>query len=215
LESFTSRLKAILENKLPGREAQFRMAPYRKPVDFNFKFPEHARKSSVMVSYFFKSGSPCFILMKRSEYKGVHSGQICFPGGAEEPEDQSSKHTAIREVQEEIGVCFAIDQIIGKLSPLYIPVSNFIVQPFMAFLETKPKYALDPLEVDNIIEVDLEDIMDNRNEEIRTIKHSQGFELETPCFVFNKKVVWGASAMIIAELKQIINNLLSPKESGR
>ena len=206
MESFTSRLRAKLKEKLPGREVQFRMAPYRKPLDLNFKFPEHARKSSVMVSYFFKSGTPRFILMKRSEYKGVHSGQICFPGGAEEHDDQSSKHTAIRETQEEIGICFSIDQIIGELSPLYIPVSNFMVQPYMAFLESKPEYALDPLEVDNIIEVGLEDIMDDKNEDIRTIKHSQGFELETPCFVFNKKVVWGASAMILAELKQIINN---------
>jgi len=206
LDSFTSLLRAKLKEKLPGRGAQFRMAPYRKPLELNFKFPEHARKSSVLVSYFFKSGIPCFILMKRSEYKGVHSGQICFPGGAQEPDDQSSKHTAIRETQEEIGLSFGIDQIIGELSPLYIPVSNFIVQPFIAFLNTKPIYTLDRLEVDNIIEVDIEDIMDNKNEETRTIKHSQGFELETPCFVFNKKVIWGASAMVLSELKQIINN---------
>ena len=145
--------------------------------------------------------------MKRPEYKGVHSGQICFPGGAQEPQDQSSKYTAIREMHEEIGVRLDIGQVIGELSPLYIPVSNFVVRPYLAYLDSKPSYTLDPLEVDNIIEVDLDGIMDDNNEGVRTIKHSQGFELETPCFVFNKKVVWGASAMILAELKEIIKKI--------
>ena len=98
-------------------------------------------------------------------------------------------------------------QIIGELSPLYIPVSNFVVRPYLAYLDSKPSYTLDPLEVDNVIEVDLDGIMDDNNEEVRTIKHSQGFELETPCFVFGQKVVWGASAMILAELKEIIKKI--------
>ena len=146
-------------------------------------------------------------MMKRSEYKGVHSGQICFPGGAKEPKDKSSKHTAIRETFEEIGLVFEPEYIIGSLSPLYIPVSNFKVQPYVAHFDSKPKYVIDPMEVDNILEVDHKDILNDDNEEVRTIKHSQGFELETPCFVFDQKVVWGASAMILAELKVILKTI--------
>ena len=183
------------------------MAPYRRPLDFNFKFPSNARNSSVLVSYYFKLGKPCFIMMKRSEYKGVHSGQICFPGGAEELKDKTPKHTAIRETFEEIGLVFEPENIIGALSSLYIPVSNFKVQPYVAYMDNEPIYNIDTLEVDSILEVSHEEILNDKNEELRTIKHSQGFELETPCFVFDQKVVWGASAMILVELKAILKLL--------
>ena len=94
MKNFTLALAEQLSFPLPGRETQYRMAPYRRPEDLNFTFPDTARRSSVLASFYMKDDEPCFVLMKRSEYKGVHSGQICFPGGAHEPGDKTLIETA-------------------------------------------------------------------------------------------------------------------------
>jgi 8-oxo-dGTP pyrophosphatase MutT (NUDIX family) len=207
LNYFTAALEEQLRAPLPGRETQFRMAPYRRPEDLNFKFPESAKRSSVLASYFIRDSEPCFVLMKRSEDKGVHSRQICFPGGALEKEDASLLDTAIRESNEEIGLKPELIQILGPLSPLYIPVSNFFVQPYMAFLISKPEYLLDPQEAAGVLEISLSELMDDNNEDFRLVDHRGEFTLKTPCFVFEDEVVWGATAMMIAEMKAIISQM--------
>ena len=204
---FKYALAEQLSVPLPGREVQFRMAPYRRPKDLNFQYPSDAKQSAVLISFYFKEDEPHFILMKRSEYKGPHSGQICFPGGALESQDVSLLDTALRESMEEIGVDPNQVEVLGRLSSLFIPVSYYKVQPYIACLPEQPTYVLDPQETAAVIEVPLSELMNDACEGFRPINHRGEFTLDTPCIELQGHIVWGATAMMIAELKAVISQM--------
>jgi 8-oxo-dGTP pyrophosphatase MutT (NUDIX family) len=146
----------------------------------------------------------CFI--ERTQYDGVHSGQIAFPGGKKEA-DETLEQTALREAEEEIGVNASDVVILGRLTELYIPPSNFLVHPFVGTIDYKPDFLPQEAEVAEVVEFSVDDLADVRLRGQKKIKLSSGSVVETPYFDLHGKIVWGATAMIISEFLEVINTL--------
>ena len=130
------RLSKELKNPLPGEEAQYRMAPSYRPRLTTAEIELlHPRVSGVMLLLYEKHGLLNIVFTQRKQYEGVHSGQMSFPGGKKDLSDVDLLQTALRETKEEIGVGEEKIEIIGKLSELYIPPSNFLVYPVVGFAQ--------------------------------------------------------------------------------
>lgn len=199
---FINSLYDKLGNDLPGIEAHKIMAPYRQSVSsyFEKKRPE-PKLSAVMILFYPIDYVPHFCLMQRPVYDGTHSGQVSFPGGKMEDVDFNLKETAIRETKEEVGIDNI--QVLGQLSDIYIPPSNFLVSPFIGMLDSKPAFIPDEREVADILEVPFFDILDERIVKQTQIKVSSGIKIKTPFYDIQNRVVWGATAAILAELKVV------------
>lgn len=195
--------------KLPGFEAQKQMLPFK--TSKYIEIPKHAIPSAVMILLYPSNGywHTCFI-RRASKYEGdKHKGQISLPGGKFEESDLSLLNCAIRETQEEIGVGPYEYEILGQLSPLYVFVSGFVIHPFLAFLSQKPNFILDSSEVDYIIEYPVFELFESkklRTLEIRGVKSSN-----SPYYDLNGEVLWGATAMIIAEFESIVGKAMNNK----
>ncbi|GGZ16345.1 coenzyme A pyrophosphatase [Echinicola pacifica] len=203
---FINILKVKLSGPLPGREGQLVMAP--KPVDearFGGEEQVNARKGAVMILFYEDQNKFFFPLIKRPEYDGTHAGQMALPGGKVEPEDGSLSQTALRETEEEIGVKASDIEVIGALSQLYIPPSNFLVSPFIGLIRHKPLFIPDPREVAAVVPCDFDVLIDQDYHKSTMIKVNPGFSLKAPYFDINKEVVWGATAMMLGELVSIWN----------
>lgn len=208
---FESILPKVMDLPLPMFKAQKKMAPsfrlqelISKPLD-----EEKAKRSAVLVLFYPDDyGEANFVLIERVVYSGVHSGQISFPGGKRDDEDQSYWETALRETQEEVGVPSTEIQKVKPLSMLYIPPSNFMVYPFVGFMKNRPSFVREIKEVENIIEVPLENLMNPVNETYGTVSTSYMGEINVPMFVFKDVQVWGATAIILAEMKELILSAL-------
>ena len=200
------------ERELPGVEAHKKLAPFRTENSrFNYSEIKGYKESSVLVLIFPQNGSAYIPLIKRPDYDGIHSGQISLPGGKREVKDKNLVDTALRETWEEIGAQINQIKILGSLTPLYIPPSNFMVNPFVGFVESKPQFKIDPVEVQKIIEAPVSYFMEGSNvlnKEIEIIRKSgkanEVIKLETPYFDLEGEVLWGATAMILSELKELM-----------
>lgn len=148
------------------------------------------------------------VLILRKTYKGVHSNQIGFPGGRVEEEDESLQHTALRETEEEVGIPRTEVQVLRKLTRLYIPPSNFWVQPYVGLLQNTPNLIPQESEVEKILEVDLDDFLNEQNFINQTLSTSYAQNIEVPAFMLNGHVVWGATAMMLSELKEMLQKIL-------
>lgn len=209
LNEFTERLKVHLKNDLPGFDAHKIMSPANRinHKDYIKVVEEKAKKSAVLITLFQEENLIKSVFIKRTDYKGVHSGQISFPGGKFEDTDLTYENTAKRETLEEIGIEPEKIQIIGSLSKIYIPPSNFLVTPFIGFLNEIPNFKPDPKEVHQVISFQLdillsESIIGNK----KFTASATGLTIEAPYFSIEGNEVWGATAMILSELKQIIRN---------
>ncbi len=198
------KIKRALQHPLPGETAQARMAPDgRKPGDRRFLIKPDHREGAVMVLLYPTNGNLNLVLIRRQEYNGVHSGQIALPGGAREP-GESYKTTALREVFEEVGVPSTQIKILGALSPLYIPPSNFMVYPFVGYYPARPKFIPNQREVAEIIEVPLTTLFDESITASETRVHNVLGEVEIPYYFIQRHKVWGATAMIISEFVDVL-----------
>jgi 8-oxo-dGTP pyrophosphatase MutT (NUDIX family) len=207
-DTWISRFSARLQSPLPGLAAQMEMMPEARRRAFNatsWRVPDDARRSAVLILFYPGAAGLSFPLIERSAYEGVHSKQIAFPGGATEPEDASPVHTALREAEEEVGINRHSVEVIGQLSPMYIPPSNFLVQPVVGVLREPPRWQLQPDEVASVIETPALPFLEGRYLTTSTIQHRSGEEMDVPSYVIQGHVVWGATAMMLAELSVLLS----------
>ncbi len=204
-DDFIKKSKGLLEMPLPGEIAHNRMEPVTRQ-DFPIAIPDlsKVRKGGVMIVMFPQDNRIFFPLIQRSVYNGVHSGQVSFPGGKYEDNDGSILNTALRETEEETGICCSEIKVIGKLSQIYIPPSNFLVQPFVGYLENKPLFTPDPDEVSELITVSIDELTDASVVQEKEIS-VRNIIVKVPCYFVRKKVVWGATSKILSEFVEIIS----------
>lgn len=198
---FFDRFSNELQN-LPGIEAHKKFYPLRFE---HIVKPDEVKLSAVGVHLFEKETDLCFILIERSEYDGHHSKQIAFPGGKKELFDKDLEETARRESIEEINILMKNTKLIGQITPVYIPVSNFEVYPFLYWHEQVPSYDSSSLEVNDIFIVNCSDLLNDDNLSEIDIEISKNSKLKkVPCFRLQDKIVWGATALIISEIREIL-----------
>jgi 8-oxo-dGTP pyrophosphatase MutT (NUDIX family) len=201
---FFDRFSNELQN-LPGIEAHKKFYPLRFE---QIEKPDEVKLSAVGVHLFEKETELCFILIERSEYDGHHSKQIAFPGGKKEIFDKDLEETARRESIEEINIHMKNAKLIGQITPVYIPVSNFEVYPFLYWHEQVPSYDSSSLEVNDIFIVNCSDLLNDDNLSESDIEISKNSKLKkVPCFRLQNKIVWGATALILSEIREILKRL--------
>jgi len=201
-------LRKRLLQPLPGRAAQERMTGRVLPMPATL--PANARLSAVLCLLFPLNNELYMVLMKRREDKTAHSGQVSFPGGSYEKTDADIKATALRETHEEIGIPTSDVDVLGALTPLYIPVSNFNVYPFVGFTTQRPEYNLSHNEVSYTIEVPLSGLLNPDRKTVtdvispvmpNMIRNVNAYKLE------DGTIIWGATAMIISELEMVLDGV--------
>jgi len=196
-------LSDIKNNRLIGYRAHSVMSPQCR-----INFPDRQilsgmKHSSVLLLLFHEDEETHIVFIKRCASDGAHSRQISFPGGASDESDKTQQDTAIRECREEIGVKAPI-QVIRKLTDLYVPVSNFLIHPFVGFMKEKPNGFLpNPGEVDKIF---TESVLNFTKQSFRDVYHfyQNGRPCNAPCFLSNGYAIWGATAMILNEFLGLI-----------
>lgn len=205
LQSYISELKSV---PIKGLEAQFELAPeIRKQYSVDMIQLKNPRKAGVLALFYPDANDDAtFVLTKRAQYNGTHSAQISFPGGKVEPSDINLAETAVRECFEEVGVPKDQIEVIREFTDAYIPPSNFLVTPFLGLLNTRPNFKTNN-EVAALIEVPLADLLDNNNLIFKQIDTSYMKNVTVPCFSFNNHIVWGATAMILSEIKSLFNDI--------
>ena len=215
-EHLPDLLKSRLERPLPGADAQYRLAPFhRKPEELNVFDPAGYRPSAVMVLLCRRNEGRWMIpLTLRSEYQGAHSAQVSLPGGKFDEEDGDLVNTALRECGEEIGLTENIS-VIGKLSPLHIPVSRFMVQPIVGVLQANDWiYRSHEREVKAIIELSVDALLDDGILVRGEVDAPGRGRIPAPYFFYEHQKIWGATAMILSELKQLMKEALQVTASG-
>lgn len=155
-----------------------------------------------------ESSQTHLLLIMRRTYKGVHSSQVAFPGGKKEKGDTSILHTALRETYEEVGVLPEKVEIIRGVSEVFIPPSNFEVQPYVGLYADPTPFILQEDEVEHLIEVPLKKVMDNSYLTSQILSTSYASEIEVPAFNFNGYTVWGATAMMLNEIRELMKQVL-------
>ena len=173
--------------------------------------PENARPSAVLCLLYPVADELNVLLMKRREDRGAHSAQVSFPGGRYEPEDGSLQFTALREAEEEVGIRPAKIDVLDPLTPLYIPVSNFNVSPFVGFSPERPEFKLNEVEVAHIIEAPLAHLFHSSRKTTENVTSPA-----VPGLIRNVKayrlddgtIIWGATAMIISELEVLLGEFV-------
>ena len=190
--------KEMLSGHLPGREAQRQMAPdYRGEAD-----PSAYPVPAAVLILLYPSGERTgLVFIKRNEYDGPHSAQVSFPGGAWEKGDGSLANTAVREAREELGVDGEI-VLLGQMTDLDIPVSNFRVTPFVAHTPERPVFRPDPSEVQYVIESTVEALLDPSARQTETWDFRE-MQVDVPFYEVNGEKIWGATAMMLCEFLQL------------
>lgn len=197
-----------LSNGLPGVKAHDMVMGYERPtVDHILQSNIEPRLSAVVFLLFPKEDAWHFLLLKRHDYKGVHSGQVGLPGGSLDA-GETQQEAMVRELEEETGYLLNSNDILGELTSLYIPPSNFIVHPYVAMIDEYPEWKFDQREVKTGIEASLDRLLHPDILEDQKVLMSGGaIRLNVKSFPFGGEVVWGATAMILSECKQILSKL--------
>ncbi|WP_247235013.1 CoA pyrophosphatase [Telluribacter sp. SYSU D00476] len=201
---FTESLAARLKNPLPGEAAHQRMVSQSR-LRLSTTPNERTRKSAILILFYPYQEEIYFPLILRPAYDGVHAGQMAFPGGRFERTDENLIRTALREAQEEIGLRLTDVEVLGVLSELFIPASNFFVLPVVASMPYRPEFYPDPREVEKVFEVRLQEIMDKSiigESEIQV----RGMTIQAPHYMVQNYKIWGATAMMISELLTVIES---------
>ncbi|SHI56068.1 8-oxo-dGTP pyrophosphatase MutT, NUDIX family [Mesonia phycicola] len=207
---FKNSISKIENFKVIGEKAHLEMSPdFRKEELAKLsKSPKNPKRAGVMALFYpNKNHETCLVLILRKTYKGVHSAQIGFPGGRAEPEDKNMEETALRETFEEVGVKPTEIQVVKKLTKIYIPPSNFWVHPFLGIANQTPKFVKQESEVEEILEVTLQDFLNDKNLIEQTLSTSYAKNVSVPAFYLNNQVVWGATGMMLNEVKSLLKEM--------
>ena len=148
------------------------------------------------------------LLILRKVYQGVHSNQIGFPGGKVERIDKNLMETALRETHEEVGVPPSEVEVIKELSEVYIPPSNFLVKPYIGLYPSPRPFVKEDFEVESLVEVYLKDFLDDSNHINEVLTTSYAKNIDVPAFKLNGYTVWGATAMVLSEIKELLRQVL-------
>ena len=207
-DSFLTHISSLKNMPLGGIDSQFKMVPSNRK-DFALKdyVKENPKDSAVMALFYpDEVNETKFLLTLRASYSGTHSAQISLPGGKIEKFDTNLKETALRETFEETGVLQNDIKIYRQITKTYIPPSNFWVTPFIGFLKYTPKL-IPNNEVQEFIEVKLTDLLDNSSVSCKNLTTSYMQNTDVPCFKLNNYIVWGATAMILSEIKDLLKSI--------
>lgn len=204
-KEFQLKIDDYKRNQLGGLEAQFKMAPELRLKYNKDKIAANNPRKAAVLSLFYPNNKneTTLLLTKRASYKGTHSAQISFPGGKIEKNDKNLQETAIRETFEEVGVEPKSLEIIRELTDVYIPPSNFLATPFIAFTNKRPNFVKNH-EVAEIIEVSLNDVLDDTNLTTVNLTTSYMKNIDVPCFKINNHIIWGATGMMLSEIKELL-----------
>ena len=203
--SLKSYLKETLTGDLPGSDAHSKMLPPGRRLK-TYEHESSSIKMSSVLILLFPDGDKLFTcLMKRPTTMKHHPGQISFPGGKVEKSDVSAEMTALREADEELGIDPSNVEILGKLSDLYVEVSKFSIQPFIAWTDSMPDFEIEPEEVEELILFPVSDFIFEDTIPETEIQTSIGL-LTVKYFPCKEGKIWGATAMILAELIEILRH---------
>lgn len=198
------KIRTALYNVLPGEKAHCKMAPCPKYIagieGIHSTPPVNSAVLILIVPYENELAIPFIKRVNRGKY---HGGQIAFPGGKMEKEDTNTLQTALRECHEEIGVPEEKVSILGVLSDIYIPLSNFNITPIVGTTLKLPDFTLSRDEVECVLLVKLSDLFNDKNKTTHSfVRHDH--EIIAPGYTIGENFIWGATAMIIAELEQLM-----------
>lgn len=204
------QVRRALHGPLPGLSAQMRMSPQPRPGAERIQDPDLTCRHAGVLVLLYLCPQPCaagdkalcLVLTRRSERVSNHQGQISFPGGSMEPEE-TAVTAALREAWEELRIPPAALEVLGELSPLYIPHSGFCIHPVIAYARKRPTFLPCAEEVAEVIEVPLVHLLDprTRQEETWLIR---GEPVRVPFYAVGPHKVWGATAMVLAELLALL-----------
>lgn len=206
IERITTHLTKHLIGELPGERAHVEMAPIHRPLPQEAKKWNDTRYSGVLILLYPEGENVNTALMRRPDYGGVHSGQISFPGGRREDFDESILHTALREAKEEMNIQQNEVEVLGQLSELYIPPSKSLVTPVIGVSKTRPEFIPEKREVAEIIEANIFQLLHDDLFGKTEIVTSNYILKEVPVINYNGHVIWGATAMMLNELKWLMKD---------
>ncbi|CAM1347550.1 NUDIX hydrolase [Tenacibaculum crassostreae] len=202
---FINQIEELQQKQLGGLTSQFKLAPkLRTRFSEELILNKNPKKAAVLALFYpDKNNQTRFLLTERASYNGAHSSQISFPGGKIDENDQNLQETALRETYEEVGISSKSIKIIRQTSDAYIPPSNFLVAPFIGITKNTPIFTPNE-EVAEVIEVLLSDLLDDNNLTQVAMETSYMKNIEVPCFKLNNYIVWGATAMMLSEIKDLL-----------
>lgn len=204
-EDFLSKIDQLKSIPLGGLDAQFKLAPKLRLGYDAEKIKLNSPKKAAVLALFYpnQQNEATFLLTQRASYKGTHSAQISFPGGKIEKNDLNLSDTALRETYEEVGVNHQDIKIVREITDVYIPPSNFLATPFIGYTNYRPSFSINE-EVHTTIEVLVSDLLDDRNLDSIIMNTSYMDNISVPCFKLNDYIVWGATGMMLSEIKEML-----------
>lgn len=204
-EHFERSIESFSTWELPGMAAHDSILPaIAKQRALALQRDPNPKISAVAITLYPKASEANILLIEREAYDGVHSNQVGFPGGKQENDDRDLWHTAMREMEEEVGLPQQVPTLIRSLSEVYIPPSRFLVYPFVCVVRQMPDLKKDDREVRRIIELPVSVLLDDRNIVEGKIKMANGIYIKTPYLAFENYKIWGATAMMLNELRQLL-----------
>lgn len=198
----------LFRNGLPGEEAHLEFSPIRQKSSVALKNAREVRDAAVAIVIYPFNDELYSLVIERQTYDGTHSGQISFPGGKVEESDQNLMQTAIRECYEEIGLQLNESDFISELTPVFIPVSGFHVRPFIFYQEIEPtNFILSEREVYQLAHISLKELTNDENVILRSLSVGSTILKDVPHFKLNEIEIWGATALMLNELKHVLKKI--------